>query len=73
MCPARGHWRLDWVALVRLERRVEPLRLAPTVVTRDSIVDDNARRLYGIDPGFRPAPPPSVDGLALPPGLSTAN
>jgi predicted TIM-barrel fold metal-dependent hydrolase len=34
------------------------------------IVDDNARRLYGIDPGFRPAPPPSVDGLALPPGLA---
>ena len=34
------------------------------------IVDDNARRLYGIDPGFRPAPPPPVDGLALPPGLA---
>jgi predicted TIM-barrel fold metal-dependent hydrolase len=37
------------------------------------IVDDNARRLYGIDPGFRPAPPPSVDGFALPPGLAGAH
>jgi hypothetical protein len=39
----RGHWRLDWVALVRLERRVEPLRLSPAVVTRDSVADDDAR------------------------------
>src|SRR5262249_52744074 len=34
------------------------------------IVDQNARRLYGIDADFRPAPPPSVDGLALPPGIA---
>jgi hypothetical protein len=33
------------------------------------IVDENARILYGIDPDFRPAPPPSVDGCALPPGI----
>jgi uncharacterized protein len=35
------------------------------------IVDENARTLYGIDPGFRPAPPPSVEGCALPPGVRT--
>lgn len=40
---------------------------------RAKIVDGNARRLYGIDPGFRPAPPPSVEGLALPPGLGAAD
>ena len=39
----RGHWRLDWVALVRLERRVEPLRISPAAVTRDSVADDDAR------------------------------
>ncbi|HET6149785.1 MAG TPA: hypothetical protein VFH68_19760 [Polyangia bacterium] len=26
----QGHWRLDWVALVRLGARVQPLRLAPS-------------------------------------------
>jgi predicted TIM-barrel fold metal-dependent hydrolase len=35
----------------------------PAVVRR--IVDDNGRRLYAIDPAFRPAPPPSIEGLAL--------
>jgi predicted TIM-barrel fold metal-dependent hydrolase len=37
------------------------------------IVDDNARRLYGIDPTFRPAPPPSYEGPVFEPGLVRAN
>jgi predicted TIM-barrel fold metal-dependent hydrolase len=35
----------------------------PAVARR--IVDENGRRLCGIDPAFRPAPPPSIEGLAL--------
>lgn len=35
------------------------------------IVDDNGRRLYGIDPSFQPAPPPSVEGLALTAGVAS--
>jgi predicted TIM-barrel fold metal-dependent hydrolase len=29
------------------------------------IVDDNARRLFGIDPAFTPAPPPTLEGLVV--------
>lgn len=32
------------------------------------IVDDNARRLYGIDPSFQPAPRATTEGLVLSPG-----
>ncbi len=36
---ARGAWRVDWVALARVERRVEPLRLPPARVLRDGAED----------------------------------
>lgn len=42
---ARGNWRLDYVALVQLGARVEPLRLRPSLVRRGSVVDEHARAL----------------------------
>ena len=46
---ARGHWRLDYAALVKLGRRVEPLRLQPSVVHRNGVPDERARQLL-LDP-----------------------
>jgi len=40
---ARGHWRLDWVALARLGAPVEPVRLEPRQVERDGHPDAGAR------------------------------
>jgi hypothetical protein len=40
---ARGHWRLDWVALARLGAPVEPVRLAPASVERRGRADAAAR------------------------------
>jgi len=40
---ARGHWRLDWVALARLGDPVEPVRLAPERVEHDGHPDAEAR------------------------------
>ncbi len=40
---ARGHWRLDWVALARLGPPVEPVRLAPVSVERRGRADESAR------------------------------
>jgi predicted TIM-barrel fold metal-dependent hydrolase len=34
------------------------------------IVDDNGRRLYGIDPAFQPAPAPATQGFVLAPGAA---
>ena len=39
----RGLWRLDWVALARLDRRVEPMRLEPSVVRRGGTIDEEVR------------------------------
>jgi hypothetical protein len=41
----RGHWRLDYVALVQLGGQVEPLRLEPSLVMRDGGIDDSAQAL----------------------------
>lgn len=41
----RGHWRLDYVALARLDERVEPMRLRPAMVYRGDVVDENAGQL----------------------------
>jgi hypothetical protein len=44
----QGAWRLDWVALGALGPDVQPVRLEPVRVVRDSVVDDAAlRRLNG--------------------------
>jgi hypothetical protein len=40
---ARGHWRLDWVALARLRPPVEPVRLPPVSVERRGREDEAAR------------------------------
>ena len=40
---ARGHWRLDSVALARLGAPVEPARLAPETAERGGRRDDDAR------------------------------
>jgi len=40
----RGAWRLDWVALARLEGRAEPIRLQPERVMRGPMVDEAARQ-----------------------------
>jgi hypothetical protein len=41
----RGHWRIDHVAMTRLTRRVEPLRLDPVIVRRGGTADANALAL----------------------------
>ncbi len=41
----RGHWRLDYVALARLDAQVEPVRLRPAMVYRGDVTDENARQL----------------------------
>lgn len=45
----RGHWRVDWVALARLDEPVEPLRLRPTGVRRGGVEDPAALALL-LDP-----------------------
>jgi hypothetical protein len=42
---ARGHWRIDYVALARLTARVSPLRLDPVEVRRGDTVDAQALAL----------------------------
>jgi predicted TIM-barrel fold metal-dependent hydrolase len=42
-------------------------------VTARKIVDDNGRRLFGIDPSFQPAPPPITEGLLLGSGSAGSN
>ena len=39
---ARGAWRLDWLALARLDRRCEPARVPPSRATRDGRPDEDA-------------------------------
>ena len=41
----RGHWRLDWVALAKLERGAEPVRLQPSLVRKDGKTDEKTRKL----------------------------
>lgn len=38
----KGHWRIDQLALVHLRARVEPVRLAPSVVKRGNVADPAA-------------------------------
>jgi hypothetical protein len=40
----KGLWRLDWVALASLGARVEPIRLAPSLVRRAGTIDSLATR-----------------------------
>lgn len=42
---ARGHWRIDYVALARLAGPVKPVRLDPVVVRRGNAVDAQALAL----------------------------
>jgi hypothetical protein len=42
---ARGHWRLDYLALAQLGEQVTPIRLRPEIVYRGDVVDENARQL----------------------------
>lgn len=46
----QGLWRVDLAGLVRLGKRIEPLRLAPTLVLRGDVVDEAARESL-LDPG----------------------
>ena len=39
----KGHWRIDYIALAVLGKRVEPIRLKPSLVRRNAIRDDIAR------------------------------
>jgi hypothetical protein len=41
----RGHWRIDQVAIARLTRRVEPIRLDPIAVRRGQVADERALAL----------------------------
>ena len=38
----RGYWRIDALHLARLDKRVQPLRLHPAMVTRDGVEDHEA-------------------------------
>jgi len=40
----KGLWRLDWVALASLGARIEPIRLAPSLVRRAGTIDSLATR-----------------------------
>jgi hypothetical protein len=73
---AKGHWRLDQVALVRLSEPVVPRALEPSAVTRGSQADARALALLRRSEGhlvtmpgdsYRIAfeLPPSRDGLEL--------
>ncbi|MBI4538086.1 MAG: hypothetical protein HY704_01080 [Gemmatimonadetes bacterium] len=42
---ARGHWRLNYVALAVLGPEVEPIRMQPSLVRRGDMVDEEARSL----------------------------
>jgi hypothetical protein len=42
---ARGHWRIDYLALARLGGRVSPVRLDPVTVRRGKTVDSQALAL----------------------------
>jgi hypothetical protein len=46
---AKGHWRVDQVALVRLEAPVAPRRLGPILVEREGRPDSRARDLLERD------------------------
>jgi hypothetical protein len=41
----KGLWRMDQIALVELDHEVMPIRISPAKVMKDSIADDEARRL----------------------------
>jgi hypothetical protein len=41
----RGHWRIDHVAIARLTRRVDPIRLHPVAVRRGTVTDGSALAL----------------------------
>lgn len=43
LSQARGHWRLDQVALARLGTAVSPTRLAPVSVEREGVADRRAQ------------------------------
>ncbi|MBI5710266.1 MAG: hypothetical protein HZC42_08195 [Candidatus Eisenbacteria bacterium] len=45
----RGLFRLDWAALARLDRRVEPVRLEPVAVRRGDTLDAGSRQAL-LDP-----------------------
>jgi hypothetical protein len=40
----KGLWRIDQLALVKLDREVQPLRIKPSRVMRDSVEDETAKR-----------------------------
>ena len=40
----KGLWRIDQLALVKLDREVQPMRIKPSRVMRDSVEDETAKR-----------------------------
>ena len=46
---AKGLWRLDYAALAAVRGRVQPLVLAPGLVTRDGRSDEESRRQLATD------------------------
>ncbi|HET9707434.1 MAG TPA: hypothetical protein VFP39_03930 [Gemmatimonadales bacterium] len=50
----RGLWRIDYVALAALGDSVLPLRIVPTVVRHDGVIDSDATRALTDSTGQRP-------------------
>jgi len=67
---AKGHWRLDAVALARLGPAVAPVRLEPVAVERDGHRDDAARKSLVRGEGHLVTQPGDAYRLSfrLPPG-----
>jgi hypothetical protein len=42
---AQGNWRIDYIALARLDARIEPFKLLPTTVEYRSAVDSTSRSI----------------------------
>ena len=41
----KGLWRIDQIALVKIDQEVKPIRISPAKVLKDSIPDEEAKRL----------------------------
>ncbi|OGC77146.1 MAG: hypothetical protein A2Z27_00445 [candidate division Zixibacteria bacterium RBG_16_50_21] len=41
----KGHWRLDWLAMVELGNKIEPIQLKPSEVQRQGKIDEKALSL----------------------------
>jgi len=41
----KGLWRIDQVALIKIDQQLQPIRIKPSRVMKDSVADENAKNL----------------------------